>query len=336
MAVNVSVYDLVNYPDNSKTVTVDIKQVTPIGYEGDEQWVVSCVTSAYSDNTNRTAIQDIYIQNMRAGWLKGMEASGPFTLTSGTNAGFEIKIDADPTWRHIDIANPDYPVGTAYTGDALATWLEAAIRGLNSTVSSTYQLAYMNMSVKYEDGRFQFVSGSVSEDYIGSNRSSVAINADTLYAPGPGGQDPCAHTLGLDFPMTSESLATFASKDGRVDGSYTAGNTTLNAKEYGWDATTFSGSVFAITSDLVEEGGFENSTVTYEYFICVGGTVSAMSIQGAHASGGLLNNYDPDDKIVMFAGPQDPQASPTAWNSEVDGVVRWGIKSIANQIDYSS
>ena len=30
MAVNVSVYDLVNYPDNSKTVTVDIKQVTPI------------------------------------------------------------------------------------------------------------------------------------------------------------------------------------------------------------------------------------------------------------------------------------------------------------------
>jgi len=330
MAVNVSVYDLVNYPDNSKTVTVDIKQVTPIGYEGDEQWVVSCVTSAYSDNTARTAIQDIYIQNMRAGWLKGMEASGPFTLTSGVNAGFEIKIDADPTWRHIDI-----PTGV-YTGDALADWLETEIRALNSAVSSTYQLAYMNMSTEYTDGRFQFVSGSVSEHLIGANRSSVAINADTLYVPGPGGQDNCAHTLGLDFPMTSESLAGFAAKEGRVDGSYTAGNTTLNTKEYGWDVTTFSGSVFAITSDLVEQGGFENSTVTYEYFICVGGTASAMTIQGAHASGGLLNNYDPDDKIVMFDGPQDPQAVPTAWNSEVDGVVRWGIKSIANQIDYSS
>jgi hypothetical protein len=330
MAVNVSVYDLVNYPDNSKTVTVDIKQVTPIGYEGDEQWVVSCVTTAYSNNTDRTAIQDIYIQNMRQGWLKGMEASGPFTITSGTNAGFEIKLDADPTWRHIDI-----PTDT-YTGDALADWLETEIRALNSVVSSTYQLAYMNMSVKYEDGRFQFVSGSASEDFIGANRSSVAINADTLDKPGPGGQDPCAHTLGLDFPSTSESLATFAAKEGRVDGSYTAGNTTLNTKEYGWDATTFSGAVYAITSDLVEEGGFENSTVTYEYFICVGGSPSAMTIRGAHASGGLLNNYDPDDKIVMFDGPQDPQAVPTAWNSEVDGVVRWGIKSIANQIDYSS
>ena len=330
MAVNITVYDLVNYPDNNKTVTVDIKQVTPIGYEGDEQWVVSCVTNAYSDNTNRTAIQDIYIQSHRAGWLKGMEAAGPFTIASGTNGGFEIRLDGDATWRHLDIASD------TYSGDALADYLEENIRSMHSVVSPAYKLAYMNMSVEYTDGRFQFVSGSVSQYYIGSTRSSVAINADTLAKPGPGGQDNCAHTLGLDFPMTSESLAGFAAKEGRVDGSYSAGNTTLNAKEYGWDATTFSGSVFAITSDLVEDGGFENSTVTYEYFICVGGTPSAMTIRGAHASGGLLNDYDPDDKIVMFDGPQDPQATPTPWHSEIDSIVRWGVKSISNQIDFSS
>ena len=326
MAVSVSVYDLVNYPDNNKTVTVDIKQVTPIGYEGDEQWVISCVTSAYSDNTARTAIQDIYIQSQRAGWLKGIQVSGPFTIASGTNGSFEIKLDADATWRHVDITP-----GT-YSGDSLADWLEDAIRALHVHVGSTYELAYMNMSVAYEDGRFQFVSGSVSQFYTGSNKSAVAINGDTLVY----GTGNCAHTLGLDFPMTSEGLAGFEAKEGRVDGSYTAGNTTLNAKEYGWDATTFSGSVFAITSDIVEQGGSETSTVSYEYFICVGGTASAMTIQGAHASGGLLNDYDPDDKIIMFDGPQDPSASPTPWHSEVDSVVRWGIKSISNQIDFSS
>ena len=62
MARNVTVYDLDNYPDNSKTVTCDQQSIVPIGYGGDEQWVLSFVTSAYSDNTNNTAIQDIYVR----------------------------------------------------------------------------------------------------------------------------------------------------------------------------------------------------------------------------------------------------------------------------------
>jgi len=318
MAVNITVYDLVNYPDNNKTVTVDIKQVTPIGYEGDEQWVVSCVTNAYSDNTARTAIQDIYIQNHRVGWLKGMLAAGPFSIVSGTNQALEIKIDSDPTWRHIDI-----PAGV-YSGDSLADWLEETIRAMNGSVSSTYQLGYMNMSVEYTDGRFQFVSGSVSEYYSGANKSSVNINTGTLDLKDG---ENANHILGLDFPMTSESLASFEAKEARVNGSYTAGNTTLNVKEYTWvDIATISGSVFAITSD--------NSS--WEYFLCTGGTVSAMTIAGMHGSGGLINSYSDDDKLLMFDGPQDPQAVPTPWHSEIDSIVRWGVKSISNQIDFSS
>ena len=318
MAVNITVYDLVNYPDNNKTVTVDIKQVTPIGYEGDEQWVVSCVTNAYSDNTARTAIQDIYIQNHRVGWLKGMLAAGPFSIVSGTNQALEIKIDSDPTWRHIDI-----PAGV-YSGDSLADWLEETIRAMNGSVSSTYQLGYMNMSVEYTDGRFQFVSGSVSEYYSGANKSSVNINTGTLDLKDG---ENANHILGLDFPMTSESLASFEAKEARVNGSYTAGNTTLNVKEYTWvDIATISGSVFAITSD--------NSS--WEYFLCTGGTVSAMTIAGIHGSGGLINSYSDDDKLLMFDGPQDPQAVPTPWHSEIDSIVRWGVKSISNQIDFSS
>lgn len=311
MAVNVSVYDLVNYPDNSKTVTVDIRQVTPIGYEGDEQWVVSCTTTAYSDNTNRTAIADIYIQNQRSGWAKSMIVNGPFTIVSGSNQEFKIKMDADPTWRTVNIT------ADTYSGDSLAEHLEEEIRALNDSVSATYQLAYMNASVEYEDGRFKIVSGSVSNRYTGTNRSSVVVDSTAN----------SAHYLGLDFPMTSIMLAGFEAKEGRVDTSYTAGATTLNVKEYTWsDAATVSGSVFAITSD--------NSS--WEYFLCTGGTVSALTIAGLHGSGGLVNSYNDNDKIVMFNGPQDPEATPSPWYDDLDGIVRWGVKTLSNQIDYSS
>ena len=199
-----------------------------------------------------------------------------------------------------------------------------AIRAMNGSVSSTYQLGYMNMSVEYTDGRFQFVSGSVSEYYSGANKSSVNINTGTLDLKDG---ENANHILGLDFPMTSESLASFEAKEARVNGSYTAGNTTLNVKEYTWvDIATISGSVFAITSD--------NSS--WEYFLCTGGTVSAMTIAGMHGSGGLINSYSDDDKLLMFDGPQDPQAVPTPWHSEIDSIVRWGVKSISNQIDFSS
>ena len=94
MAVNVQVYDLTNYPDNNKTVTVDIKQVTPIGYEGDEQWVVTATTTAYSDIAARTAISDIFILEMKGGWAKSSGlVTSPFTIT--TDNKFRIRMDAD-------------------------------------------------------------------------------------------------------------------------------------------------------------------------------------------------------------------------------------------------
>ena len=95
MAVNVNVYDLTNYPDNNKTVTIDIKQVTPIGYEGDEQWVISATTTAYSNIAARTVIQDIYLTDIKGGWAKssGFE-SEPFTLTASTNT-LLIRLDND-------------------------------------------------------------------------------------------------------------------------------------------------------------------------------------------------------------------------------------------------
>ena len=86
MAVNVTVYDLDNYPDNSKTVTVNHSTLVPIGYEGDEQCVLSFTTTAYSDNTNTTSIQDIYVRETRAGWCKSsglVGTGGKFTIVSG-------------------------------------------------------------------------------------------------------------------------------------------------------------------------------------------------------------------------------------------------------------
>ena len=61
MAINIDTQDLVNYPGTVKRVTVDQEQVVPQGYEGDEQFMLSFSTTAYSDNTARTRIQDNYV-----------------------------------------------------------------------------------------------------------------------------------------------------------------------------------------------------------------------------------------------------------------------------------
>ena len=139
MAVNVSVYDLqqeqnATSPGDSKTVAVDIRQVTPIGYEGDEQWVVSVTTSAYSidfsypfgdeNYTTRLSVDDVYILDQKAGWAK---SSGLIDLTkfdfSGANNTLNVKIDGDTSWRSITI-----PTGSGVSADWTADQIEAGIR----------------------------------------------------------------------------------------------------------------------------------------------------------------------------------------------------------------
>jgi hypothetical protein len=331
MAVNVQVYDLQNYPDNNKTVTVDIKQVTPIGYEGDEQWVVSATTTAYSDIAARTAISDIFILEMKGGWAKssGLKTS-PFDIDPNSNGNFWFKLDADsPTPTGTDIKEGGSENWWQITltssgivsGDDIAVDMENLIRALadHADMDATYALSYMNASVEFSEDKFKIISGSISESYTGATQSAVHV-----YGGFP--TDGVNETLGFDIPISSYDVATdlasFVKESKVATGNYTAGNPTLN--------TDFSGSTTASGYAFYIDDGINN-----EYFLCIGGTADTMSVYTAVAGASLENSYDAGAKVQKIAW-QDPDVAPINYYQDVDASVRWSIKSLANQIDYSS
>jgi hypothetical protein len=93
MAINTAVYDLDGYSENSKTVTLDLLKIVPVGAQGDEKFVLTCKTSAYSNFTDKTTIDDIFIQEFLCGWCKSSGFKGAvFTIDSG-NKGLKVRID---------------------------------------------------------------------------------------------------------------------------------------------------------------------------------------------------------------------------------------------------
>jgi hypothetical protein len=327
MAVNVTVYDLENYPDNSKTVTVDIKKVTPIGYEGDEQWVVSCTTTAYSDNTNRTAIQDVYIQEIKGGWSKSSGlVTSPFSVT--TSNKLRLRLDGDlPSGTDTQIvgtgANAYWEItltssGTI-TGDAIATDMETQIRALadSSDMSSTYLLSYMNASVEYADDKFKIISGSISSSYTGTNKSSVDVYP-TAFA------SSCTATLGFDLPVDTETLAGISMKE----------VTTTSGYSGGVDLAVSAG----LGSTVVGRPIYITDGVNSEYFFADTGSVeTSLKIRSLGGNQALVNSYSSGTGTkVQKLSWWDADAQPTNYYEDVDAAVRWAIKTQANQIDYSS
>jgi hypothetical protein len=321
MAVNVQVYDLQNYSDNNKTVTIDIKQVTPIGYEGDEQWVVTATTTAYSDIAARTAISDIFILEMKGGWAKssGLKTS-PFTIGASNNK-FRLRMDADVA------SGTDPQVQSGYweitltssgvvTGDDVASDMETQIRLLadNVDMDATYALSYMNASVEFNEDKFKIISGSISESYSGADRSSVHIYGSSF--------SNSAHLdLGFSIPVSSYTVATSLAdfvKETSLASTYTAGDPTMDTNFPG--STTVSGYCFYVSNGTVGE-----------YFYCDGGTPSAMVVHPT-----LANTYNAAASKVQLIAWQDPDVAPINYYQDVDAGVRWAIKSLANQIDYSS
>ncbi|HEC64035.1 hypothetical protein LCGC14_0717090 [marine sediment metagenome] len=316
MATNITVYDLDNYPDNAKTITTDQTTVVPTGAYGDEKWVLSFTTSAYSDNTNLTAIQDIYVQDLKAGWIKSSGlVSGPYVV-GVSNDSLGVKIDNSSKYYYIDVTNG------SYGGDSLASELQTKIRAVPTTSgigwsSSDDSLAYKNSVVEYNDGKFRIVSGSVGAFYTGSSRSSVQVLAsvgDTLY-------DDLGFNLGVD----SETLAGVVVKEATVASTYTGGTSPMS----------ISADIGATAGDAVM---ITNGTNT-EYFTVLSGTVTSLEVAiiNPHTFDAIANTYSGGGvSKVQLLRAQDPEGKPTSFRSTVDSAVRWGILSIINQIDFSS
>lgn len=321
MAINVDTQDLMNYPGNTKRVTIDMGSLVPTGYEGDEQIVMVTSTTAYSNNTNRTAIQDLYITESNAGWLKSSGLVGnQFKLDSANNE-FRLKLDntisgSDGSgWYTVQLAHDD---GNNLTGELVASDMETKIRALPSdsqwSISDDgFILAYKNCSVEFTNGRFKIISGSISTYYTGTIKTAVAVVSGT--------QNDCMSMLGLDLYVSSENIANISVKESLVVQDY----------PFGGDYTK----IYIQTGTGVQTGEAMAITdgTTIEYFR-VDGVVTDSVV--TVTSGILTNTYTANAAKVQVLRVQDPEGKPVSPLDSVDAVARYGIKHMVNQIDYSS
>ena len=311
MATNITVKDLDNYPDISKTITVDQKTLVPTGAQGDEKWVLSFVTTAYSNNTALTAIQDIYVQEFSTGWIKssGLVDLGSGVIISSVSKSFEISIDGS-NWYDVVLTE------ATYGPDSLADHIQTVVRGIPTASgigwsSSDDQLAFKNAIVEYDEGKLKIISGNVSEFYTGTNKSSVDIQAngiDTLYKD-----------LGFNLDTNSEEIATRDIKESLV---VTSCGPTSSIIIVNTMTGLAAGDPIAIVNDS-----------NTEYFIAASGTSTSSIVI---VSGTLINSYTGVEAKVQKLRLQDPDQEPVNYHSTVDSIMRWGIMSVINQIDFSS
>lgn len=323
MALNVDTQDLENYPGNNKRVTVDIDSVVPTGYEGDEQIVLTVSTTAYSDNTARTAIQNLYITEAKSGWIKSSGFMGNKFALDTTHREIRIKLDStvsgtssyDGELGYYSITL-DHDDGAYITGDSIAEDIETTIRAIPTsgnwqTADDGYILAYKNCSVEFSDGKFKIISGSIGNHYTGANKSAVTVAS--------GVQNNCSNMLGFNLTLSSEDVAYTTVREALVTVSYVPGVTTLYIQT---GTGVEAGQTMAVT-DGTEIDYFMVDNVIADSQLTV-------------ASGSIIHNYTSSEAKVQLMKMQDPEAEPTSHYSSMDALGRYGIKHMVNQIDYSS
>lgn len=316
MALTINTQDLELYPGTVKKITVDQDKIVASNNEGDEVFVIVISTSAYSDAVARTAIPSTYLTDMKQGWCKSSGfagSNGKFAITN-SNKYLKVKIDnttgGDAGFYTIELTpNAD---GTPVDGEALAADMEAKIRAITLDAEDVgFTLAYRNASVDYYKGKFWVVSGSIGKYYSGNGASAADVQDATASG--------CADLLGFNLSLSSRALDGVSVREALVTQNYTAGETSLNI---GSGTGFAAGDCFMITDNTNKE-----------YFSVVSGTGDTI----VHvSSSAIANNYDANVSKVQLLREQDPDGSPNSYISSVDSLVRFGLKNMVNQIDYSA
>ena len=328
MAITISTQDLINYPGTVKTVTVDQTSMVPTGQEGDEKYVQKFSTTAYSDIVNTTAIQDIYVTKFKTGWCKssGFPGSGGKFDVDSTHNKLNVKLDASTTTSGSDVADGYYEITLAYNvdetpiaGSTIAADIETKIRAISLHTEDTgFSLTYINASVEYLNSKFYIVSGSVGDYFSGDDRSSVKVMAAS--------SSDCSNELGFNLSMDSEALDGVAIKESYITSNYTTNTTPLT--------------IAAGTGVAAGDCAMITDGVNTDYFTVISGTTDTsvvVATSGNNSYIGIANSYTTTSGArVQILREQDPEGNPTMWYKDVDAIVRWGIKSLVNQIDYSS
>ena len=323
MAIRVDTQDLDNYPGNVKVVTLDQDSIVPTGYEGDEQYVLSISTTAYSDIANTTAIQSLYINEAKTGWCKSSGFTGDNNKFDIDSTHYQMKVKLDATISGSDESTYytialDYNVDeTPISGDAIAADMETKIRAITCvTADSGFQLSYTSCSVEYTDGKFWIIPGSMGSNFTGSNRSSARVAAASTVN--------CSALLGFDLQVTSEDMATVAVREVTLGSNYTTDTSPM---------TISAGTGVAAGDALMIYDGTNT-----DYFTAISGTTDTSVVVATLATNsyvGVANSYTTGARIQRLRY-QDPDSAPAPYYDSIDEIHRFGLKYIINQIDYSS
>jgi hypothetical protein len=248
----------------------------------------------------------LYISDTKFGWAKssGLQ-SGPYTV-SVSQKHLKVAIDEDISGAvEIALSTNALPLG----GDAVALDIQTKI---NATAgvggAKAGNLAYLNATCTYSDGVFRIVSGTASDLYTGSTRTSVAVT-DGSTTTG------LAAELGFDVTFTSEELASTQITQTSLASDYTSGTALVVSNSSVIDG----GDCLAITDGTNTEFRGVESAIGYNVTL----------------SSGLANTYS-TGSLVQVLEMQDPTGDPPPAYSMVDDYIKFAIASIANQIDFSS
>jgi hypothetical protein len=326
MAINIDTLNIDDYPGITKRVVVDLEASTFTDSEGDEKYVINTSTTAYSDNTARTAIQDIYVREDAIGWCKSsglVGAGGKFALDSD-HCKLKVKIDNTVSGTDGDGYNTIVlaydPNGLSLRGDVIAADMEDKIHAIVCTGPDVgYQLAYRCASVEFKDNKFWVTSGNIGRYYTGQYRSSVKVIDATASG--------CAAILGFNLAVDSETMAGISVPEGLITTDYTANTTPLYI-------STGTG-VNAGDCVMITDG------INKDYFsaLAVNGTRTQITVAVSGTNGfiGITNNYTAASGVkIQILKEQDPDSRPNSWCESVDDLIRYSVKNIIAEIDYSS
>ena len=217
----------------------------------------------------------------------------------------------------LDLAYDDE--GIALRGEEIASDIEAKIRAVEVvTADLGYQLAYTNASVEYKNGKFWITSGTIGRYYTGEYKSAVDI------MPGSG---TTYDDLGFNLAITSEGVANTTTAETLLTVDYTAGDASLNI-----GAGT---GVAAGNSVFITDG----TNLDYFTVLSVNGTKTILTVPTSATNSyvGITHDYTLSSGTkIQVLKEQDPDNFPTSWCTSVDSIIRYGIKSMVNLIDYSS
>lgn len=302
MAINETTQDAINNPGNTKTVTLDIIKNVFADSEGDEAYALVLTTTATS-KINSGAIANTYLRDFKVGYSKSRKVTGPFII-DGTNNQLQVSIDGSA------FASVTLTSGTGLTPENVVADLQSQISSLAAVGEAQEgNLAFLNVDVEFIEGRFQILSGSVSDTYTGSAKSSVAVIS---------GANDASVLLGFNIPIESEALASKTPAESVTISGYTAGGTTLALETVtGLNA----GEAFTITDGT-----------NREYFIAT--TVTSGAAELTIDAAALSNNYSAGS-VVQRIFERDPDLTIASTIRTVDDIMKFSLKNVVNQIDFT-